>query len=420
MSFELPRLPTESFAKLTIDAAVKARAELEAKMVKANNDRVQKNVTMLTQSPQAVRERSIQMSRTMLENIRKMTTANASLSAFVPILVTLPSGDQRPTDNRINAIVDALQASPPDLPGPGERLGQPTGGAQRYLSIWNENSQSEEQRYFTVSLTTTVQSDIEYVTQLLPQATNPAQRTALNTLLQSLRAYATADGGFRSAAYQMQVNENNSVTSQGFAMMGKFIGVLALATYALADGAMAFAHKRFPTGGVVALALSGVIADRGLRRQFLSPAEDITAEEMNAIITDPVFRSLSDTHRTLPAWETTVETLMREGSTRKVQNFVTKLNEGFRPSHNEASQKETRDFLSDLEIQRGSDPPAAPTNALYQSLYQLMEQRPSAPNRTSFSGLVTVLAGRGRNTQEAIGNYLRGRRTGVIPSAPVV
>ncbi|MBI5156111.1 hypothetical protein HZA45_02430 [Candidatus Peregrinibacteria bacterium] len=415
MSFELPR-PPENLAKLTEDAAKKARAELDAKIVKANNDRVQKNLTMLTQSPQAIRDRSIQMSRTMLESIRTMTTANASLSQLSPILATLPSGDQRSTESRITTIIEALQASPPDLPGPGEQLGQPTGGAQRYLRVWNERSQSEDQRYFTVSLTNTVQSDIEFVTKLLPQA-NATQRTALETLLQRLRAYATADGGFSDAAHQMQAAENNSVTSQGFAMMGKFIGVLALATYALADGAMAFAHKRMPTGGLVALALSGVIADRGLRRQFLSPSEDITAEEMNTILRDPVFLSLTNAHYAQPQWESTVETLMREAGTVKVRNFVTKLNDGFRPSHNEASQKETRDFLSDLDVARGSDPPAAPTNTIYRSLYALMEQRP-VPNRTAFSSLITTLAGKGRATQEAIGNYLRGRRTGVVPPAP--
>ncbi len=418
MSFELPR-PPENLAKLTEDAAKKARAALNEKVAKDNFERVEKNALTLTLQPQQRYNVMFRQSCDRLRAISAMTEQNRKIfTAGNPspsaVLQTVTSEMTPAGERRIDKILEALQASPPQPPAnineDIETLPN-SDPASRYLTINRDRGRGDEPRLFYASVNPQIHEDIRYANALLQPYLNEEnqspqrarQRQALQTLIARLTAYAQQDL-FRYQSYLEQQQQDNSVTSRGFATMGKFVAVLGLLTYALADGAMAFAHRRMPTGALIGMLGAAVIADRRLRNQFLLPAEQIVADEVN-VINSPGFQRLAKIHGfyTNATWVEVIRTIMTNSNSSATDTFLAKVKNG------RATAEEIRDFAGDL----------AGGNAEVRAKIILMLGTRNSDGVSDFEALRIMLVGKSRDAQQGIIAIMESRRRILPPVVPV-
>ena len=432
----VPENPLSAFnkasaEKLAAEERAKKMQAISDDMAKGNYERVEKNATELAREPARIRETAFRQSCERLVHLRTMAEANtklfsAPLNAAGPsltaVLNTITGEMTSAGERRLSTISEALQAPPPAPPASiNEDIDTLTGSdpASRYLTINRDRGTGDQPRLFYVTINSRIHQDIGYVNTLLQayqNDPNPAppqralERQALQTLHNRLVLYAQQDL-FRYESYQAQQQQNNSVTSRGIATMGKFIGVLGFLTYALADGAMAFAHGRMPTGLLVGGVGAALIADRRLCRQVFDPPEQRVAEEVNGVVNSSDFQRLAKTYGIYgnANWSEAMRNIMSDTGSA-TNTFLARVRAG------RAEATEIREFAGNFS-----------GNAEVKAKIILMMGTVHSDGLTmtgvsDFDVLRNLLRNRSRDAQEATIAMIqaRGRPTGPLPPAPVV
>ena len=323
----------------------------------------------------------------------------------------------RTQDIDLHAIIARLTGVLPINPGPGETLQQPTGEGSPPIIIENPRApRHAPEGYQPASIVHTdirnIRRDQRIVAALLvTYGGNPEYNAALTALQSLLESYARTDVA-AYAATQMYEQQQNSVTTRGLHTMGKLLAMAALGVYALVDGTIAIANKRMPLAGLVALGLAGVIGDARLRRQLLSSKDQIAAEEMIAVLSNPVFKDYLVPKYKIYAegeqWAPIVETLIQKS--KETNDFIEKIIKREAPP---MTDEEKQNYLVSLGV-------GATTHSLHERLSKMITLQPGQ-KMTDFERLIKALQpAQSETAREAVVAAIRTDRGRRLQAGPIL
>lgn len=297
-----------------------------------------------------------------------------------------------------DAIIRAITADLPAIPGPGESIGPRGNDAVLVRVVQPSVPVPDDAIGGAIHVNTDdVMVMIRNVDRVAPLcAGNEDQREALSKLRRFLTDYMMVDriSARREENAQLQ---RNSVTARGLRFMGTVAAAGVLGSYVLITGAVGLANRKFPFETGIAAGLLYFLVNPTARRDVLAPQQRVILEETEAFTKtfvanfDTPNRICADGQRWAPVFEEWIR------SPQRTTDFINALNS------RTVSDTEKREYIEGLGV--------SATNPLYSQILAMINTRRPGTTQTDLERLTSLLGTvRRREAQEAVLNFIRTNR----------